>query len=217
MATKQRRDIEVSLVAVQMPSMVSHKRSGHLLSVNLIWPRMGIAQRSAVKTIDLLQGECQAAPWSWCRRILFKETIEECFGISVTVSETLNTQQLARFARFFAGSALDLGEDIVEGAIPGVAGDLASIPLDYVSKQLLKNKDPIHWAKGDVDLNSQELNPDGAPQIISVSLLASCKRVKTTNKHQHSKGSAPAHPKQSIIVDKDAPDGFVQLAIRGLS
>ncbi len=217
MATKNRRDIEITLVGMQMPSLAASKNSGHLLTVNLIWPRVTIALRTAVKTIDLAKGECSAGQWPWCRRVLFKETIEDRFGIGVTVSEALSAHRLAQFARFFAGSALDIGEDIVEDALPGVAGDIAAIPLDYASKQLLKNSEPALWATGDCDLDSQNVPTDNEALTITVPLVAACKRVKTILKHQHSKSSPPAHPKHIVIVDKDAPDGHVQLAIRNLA
>jgi hypothetical protein len=112
---------------------------------------------------------------------------------------------------------LDIGEDIVEDALPGVAGDIAAIPLDYASKKLLKSSEPALWATGDCDLDCQSVAPDNEVQTITVPLVAACKRVKTVTKHQHSKSSPPAHRKQIVIVDKDAPDGCVQLAIRNLA
>ncbi|MGI5922735.1 MAG: hypothetical protein ACOX9E_02210 [Lentisphaeria bacterium] len=215
MATKNRRDIEITLVGMQMPSLAASKSSGHLLTVNLVWPRVNIALRTAVKTIDLAKGECNANQWPWCRRVFFKETVEDRFAITVTVSEALSAHRLAQFARFFAGAALDIGEDIVEDALPGAAGDLAAVPLDYASKKLLKPSPPAIWATGDCDLDSPSLAPDSA--TITVPLIAARKRVKNVVKHQHSKSAPPAHRKQIVIVDKDAPDGFVQLAIRSLT
>lgn len=217
MATKRRRDLEISLANVVMPSLANTTHSAHLLSINLIWPRVSIALRTAIKPLDLSQGRCPAQAWPWCQRILFKETVEDCFGLSVSISEALSAHKLAQFGRFFAGSMLEIGEDIVEDALPGLAGDIAAIPLDYAAKLLLKTQEPDRWARGDIDLDSEQLVADGESRSIAIPLLATRSRVKTIVKRPRGKSAAPTRHEQQLIVAKNAPDGLVEIVLRELA
>ena len=50
--------------------------SGHMLATSLVWPRAGISERVAVKTIDFIDNAADMGKEKWTRKVLFKETVE---------------------------------------------------------------------------------------------------------------------------------------------
>ena len=87
MAAKQKTDLEITLARVQMPSLGRTGSHQHVVTVELIYPRIGVASKSSAKTIVLKNGICEADLLPWTRKICFKESVEGSFGVHVTVSE----------------------------------------------------------------------------------------------------------------------------------
>lgn len=174
MATKDRNDIELSLAKAHIPSLLKIGSHHHVVTVELIYPRIGVASKSTVKTVVFKKGAFDADGLSWTQKICFKEGVEGNFGLHVTVSETLTATQLRKLARFIAGKSLDIGADVVEDAIPTpIVDEIAKQPLLYASKQFLATTKAKTIAEGFLDLNASLF--DAGPSVITVPLLSTRK------------------------------------------
>ena len=184
MAAKQKTDLEITLARVQMPSLNRTGSHQHVVTVELIYPRLGVASKSSAKTIVLKNGICEADLLPWTRKICFKESVEGSFGVHVTVSERLS-----------ATKSLDIGADAVEDAIPmPVVDEIAVQPLIYLSKQLLTTTQAKIIAEGYLDLKAGQFSD--TPSLISIPLL-SCRKIALNGKQ---------------ILKENAPDGSVELS-----
>ncbi|MDD4098063.1 MAG: hypothetical protein PHC30_04780 [Lentisphaeria bacterium] len=209
MAAANRRNLEILLTDLAVPSLSRVKSSGHVVTVDLVWPRPLIALRTAVKTVRFVRGQAVSSPWTWLDRILFKETVEERFGLSVRVSESLTSIRLEGFARYLASSLLGLAADITEDVIPGYDGELAAMPLGYPESQLKKSKEPDLIALGGVDFC-----PDGLAVGASVDLVIPLRsgRDVTRTTRRHVPRGAPS--RREVVLAKDAPDGTATVTLR---
>ena len=195
MAAKQKTDLEITLARVQMPSLNRTGSHQHVVTVELIYPRLGVASKSSAKTIVLKNGICEADLLPWTRKICFKESVEGSFGVHVTISERLSATQMRKMMRFIAGKSLDIGADAVEDAIPmPVVDEIAVQPLIYLSKQLLTTTQAKIIAEGYLDLKAGLFSD--TPSLISVPLL-SCRKIALNGKQ---------------ILKENAPDGSVELS-----
>ena len=195
MAAKQKTDLEVTLARVQLPSLGRTGAHQHVVTIELIYPRLAIASKSAAKTIVLKNGLCEADLLPWTRKICFKESVEGNFGVHVTVSERLSATQMRKMMRFIAGKSLDIGADAVEDAIPmPVVDEIAVQPLIYLSKQLLSTTQAKIIAEGFLDLKAAQFSD--TPSLISVPLL-SCRKIALSGRQ---------------ILKENEPDGVVELS-----
>ena len=195
MATKQKTDLEVTLARVQMPSLGKTGTHQHVITVELIYPRLGVASKSSAKTIVLKNGVCEADLLPWTRKICFKEAVEGNLGVHVTISERLSATQMRKVMRFIAGKSLDIGADAVEDAIPmPVVDEIAVQPLIYLSKQLLTTTQAKIIAEGFIDLKASQFSD--TPSLISVPLL-SCRKIALNGRQ---------------ILKENEPDGIVALS-----
>ena len=195
MATKQKTDVELTLARVQLPSLSKTGAHQHVVTVELIYPRIGVASKSAAKTILMKNGLCEADLLPWTKKICFKESLEGNFGIHVTVSERLTSTQMRNMMRFIAGKSLDIGADAVEDAIPmPVVDEIAVQPLIYLSKQLLSTTQAKIIAEGFIDFNAARFSD--TPTLVSVPLL-SCRKIALNGKQ---------------ILKENDPDGVVVLS-----
>ncbi len=195
MATKQKTDLEVTLARVQMPSLGKTGAHQHVVTVELIYPRIGVASKSSAKTVVLKNGVCEADLLSWTRKICFKESVEGSFGVHVTISERLSATQMRKVMRFIAGKSLDIGADAVEDAIPmPVVDEIAVQPLIYLSKQLLTTTQAKIIAEGYLDLKAAQFSD--TPSLISIPLF-SCRKLAINGKQ---------------TMKENEPDGSVELS-----
>ena len=195
MATKQKTDLEVTLARVQMPSLGKTGAHQHVVTVELIYPRIGVASKSSAKTVVLKNGVCEADRLPWTRKICFKESVEGSFGVHVTISERLSATQMRKVMRFIAGKSLDIGADAVEDAIPmPVVDEIAVQPLIYLSKQLLTTTQAKIIAEGYLDLKAAQFSD--TPSLISIPLF-SCRKIAINGKQ---------------TMKENEPDGSVELS-----
>ena len=195
MATKQKTDLEVTLARVQMPSLGKTGAHQHVVTVELIYPRIGVASKSSAKTVVLKNGICEADRLPWTRKICFKESVEGSFGVHVTISERLSATQMRKVMRFIAGKSLDIGADAEEDAIPmPVVDEIAVQPLIYLSKQLLTTTQAKIIAEGYLDLKAAQFSD--TPSLISIPLF-SCRKIAINGKQ---------------TMKENEPDGSVELS-----
>ena len=195
MAAKQKTDLEITLARVQMPSLGRTGSHQHVVTVELIYPRIGIASKSSAKTVVLKNGVCEADRLPWTRKICFKESVEGSFGVHVTISERLSATQMRKVMRFIAGKSLDIGADAVEDAIPmPVVDEIAVQPLIYLSKQLLTTTQTKIIAEGYLDLKAAQFSD--TPSLISIPLF-SCRKLAINGKQ---------------TMKENEPDGSMELS-----
>ena len=169
MAKKIKKMLEVSLVKVELVSLPERKlpKSRNLVCVDMIWPRAGIARKSAAREAVIRRGKVDFSSEEWAKRILFREDVEERTAFAVSVTESVTVQKLKRFARLTAKYALRMGADFMEKAMVGYA-DVASAPMDALSAMVGEKDAPEAIAQGVADLPS--LPPDGQSVLVEVPL-----------------------------------------------
>ena len=169
MAKKEKVALEILLEKAEITSLPMRKllRSRNLLSVDLIWPRTGIARKSAAREVAFRKGKADFTSEEWAKRLIFREEIEGHAAIAVSVSESVTAQKLRRFARLTAKYALRMGADFMEKAMVGYA-DIASSPLDALSQMVGEKDAPKSIVQGVVDIT--ELPDAGEEMCITIPL-----------------------------------------------
>ena len=158
MAKSAKREVEIQVVEAALDVLPEKRlvKSRNLVCVDLIWPRAGIARKSA---------DFSGEPWA--KRTIFREEIDGHSALAVSVTEPVTVQKLRRFARLTAKYALRMGADFMEKAMVGYA-DIASAPMDALSAMVGEKDAPKAIAQGVVDLPAL---PDvGSELIIEVPL-----------------------------------------------
>ena len=210
MAGKMQKELEIVLLAIEIPSLNGKNHSTHILQSALIWPRCGIAQKNSEKQLALTGGKLDLRNAGWCRQILFKEVVESLFGLELKLTASLSQSELADFGRFIAGQALDIGADEIEDRIPG--GELVSLPLVYFSRNLLKNKTPEVIASGTLDLSAEQFM-EGETLELELPLISQRELMR----QQRIGGKrGPIKYTREKRLGKGEPDGSARIAFRVL-
>ena len=143
-------------------------KSRNLGSVDLIWPRAGIAKRSAARAFTFRKGKAEFADEPWAQRVLFREEVEGHTAFAVSITEPVSIQKVRRFLRLSAKYALKQGADFVEKAMLGF-GDLASAPVDALAAMVGEKDAPKIIAQGVLDL--ARLPGEGEEVLVTVPLF----------------------------------------------
>jgi hypothetical protein len=153
MAKRVKKTIEVLLVKTDLGDLPLFRqpKSRCLVTADIIWPRSGIARKSAAREATLKKGVADFSRDKWAQRILFREDVEEHCAFAVSVTEPVTVQKIKRFARLTAKYALRMGADFMEKAMVGYA-DVASAPLDALSAMVGEKDAPKAIAQGLADL-----------------------------------------------------------------
>lgn len=169
MAKRAKRMLEVSLVKVELSSLPERRilKSRNLVCVDMIWPRAGIARKSAAREATFRRGKVDFSAEEWAKRVVFREDVDIRTAFAVSITESMTVQKLKRFARLTAKYALRMGADFMEKAMVGYA-DIASSPIDALSAMVGEKDAPEAIAQGVVDF--PELPADGTEVLIDVPL-----------------------------------------------
>ena len=169
-------DLEFTLVSIDLPLRKHLPQSTHLLSATLLWPRVGIAKKTAEQEVRFKKGRCDKAEAPWNERILFKESVEGDFALAVSLTVSALRTHLRTFRRALAGYALTAAGSAVDDF--GPAGEVAELPLKAMSK-VVGNlpKEPELFAQGTIDLNAADFATD-EPQNITVKLYSALELMK---------------------------------------
>ena len=169
-------DLEFTLVSIDLPLRKHLPQSTHLLSATLLWPRVGVAKKTAEQEVRFKKGRCDKAEAPWNERILFKESVEGDFALAVSLTVSALRTHLRTFRRALAGYALTAAGSAVDDF--GPAGEVAELPLKAMSK-VVGNlpKDPELLAQGAIDLNAADFATD-EPQNITVRLYSALELMK---------------------------------------
>lgn len=169
MAKSAKREVEIQVVEAVLDALPEKRlvKSRNLVCVDLIWPRAGIARKSAAREAVFRKGKADFSGEPWAKRTIFREEIDGHSALAVSVTEPVTVQKLRRFARLTAKYALRMGADFMEKAMVGYA-DIASAPMDALSAMVGEKDAPKAIAQGVVDLPAL---PDvGSELIVEVPL-----------------------------------------------
>lgn len=169
MAKKVKKDIEILLVKAEITALPERKlrKTRNLVCADLIWPRKGIARKSAAREAVIKKGAVDFSGEEWAKRVLFREEIDGHGALAVSVTESVTVQKLKRFARLTAKYALRMGADFMEKAMVGYA-DIASAPIDALSTMVGEKDAPEAIAQGVLDF--ADLPADGEERIVEIPL-----------------------------------------------
>ena len=201
-----RKEVEITLHGIHIPETASglDTDTSHLLSAELVWPRIGVAQKTSTQVCALKKGSADFEAVNWGRRILFKESVEGRFALALTLTESLDDEDLEQFLRFCAGAFLSIGAGLVESAVKPV-GKLAAAPLDYAAKNIGKYPGPLLLVEGLAELDSADFPESGGERLLTLRMTAA-RRLMSLRARKPSK----------LLLEKNEPNGEVTLAIRTL-
>jgi hypothetical protein len=181
-----KKEIELLLSFVDAKARIASGKSRHILEAELLYPRAGIASKSASMTQQLSSGSLDVRGLPWYRRILFKENVEGRFAIKFRISRSLGQAAFNAAMRYIGSVVFGAVETTVDKHYGGVVGDVASSPFGYGRKQLAKTPSIEYILEGGIDLEASQLN--GTMQI-EVPLFAPSDVFSPAA--SHAKGSRP--------------------------
>jgi len=165
----KKTSIEILLVKAEVKGIPEKGllRSRNLGCVDVIWPRTGIAKKSAAREMLFKRGVADFTSEEWTKRVLFREEIEGRCGLAVTITEPVSIQLARRYVRLTAKYALKMGADFMEKAMVGYA-DIASSPIDALAQMLGEKDTPKAIAQGVLDVT--DLPSEGEEKTVEIPL-----------------------------------------------
>lgn len=157
MAAKDRKELQIEFLEVDISGRISDNESRHIVTTELIWPRLQVASKAAVKTLTFKKGMCNCAALPWSRRILFKEGVEHHFGIALKVTESLTETAINSFLRNCVASIFKLGEKAADDVLVSPLDDVAAIPLTAGRKMISKAAEAEIILDGCADFNAEDI------------------------------------------------------------
>lgn len=175
-------DLEFCLERLEIPMRNPIKESTHILNASLIWPRTGIAKRNSSCEARMLRGICDKSSSPWHERILFQESCEARFALSIDMTVSLTRTQLRTWRRMIAGYIVRSAGEFADN-FGGFAGEVAEAPLRVLAKELQTNRDPELYATGAIDLNASDLTeiPEGGA-LVEIPLVSALEITKVTRR-----------------------------------
>ena len=95
---KTKVGLEVLLVKAELKGIPEKAllKSRNMVQVDMIWPRAGIAKKSAMREAVFKKGVCDFAGEPWTKRVVFREEVESHCGIAVSITEPVSVQKIRR-------------------------------------------------------------------------------------------------------------------------
>ncbi len=170
MAKDKKTNIEFSFVNINLERRILKRltKSRNIGQLDLIWPRTGVAKKSAAREMVFNRGICDFSSEEWTKRIAFREEIEDHCGLAFAVTESVTAQKARRFLRLTAKYALKMGADFMEKAMVGYA-DIASSPMDALAMMLGEKDVPQVIARGVLDV--KDLPKTGEEKTLEINLV----------------------------------------------
>lgn len=163
----KKKSVEILLVKAEIDGVPEKRllKSRNLGSVDLIWPRMGIAKKSAAREMVFRKGLADFSQEEWTKRVLFREDVEGHCGLAVSITEPVSVQKVRRFLRLTAKYALKMGADFMEKAMVGY-NDIASSPIDALAQMIGEKDTPEIIARGIADIDDLPEEGEAAEVVI---------------------------------------------------
>ena len=211
MSAKNQRDLEFVILKVEVPSLQKKKTTSHLLRTVLLWPRCAIAQKVCEKKVDLSAGVFNFSTESWCQKILFKESVEDLFGLEISLTDSLSSKDLENFNRFLIGKTLKISATEIKNKLP--IGELFSLPVLYFSQEFLKSKALSMIVKGSLDLSIQQF---AETDYLEFDIPLYSER-KLTRRRTHGTRKDHIYHEHKVLLDRGDPDGIVKIAVKAFA
>lgn len=124
--------------------------SRNLLTVDLIWPKVGTARKSASRQVVMKKGACDFTAEPWAKRVLYREEIDDHCGIAVSLTEPVSLQKLRRLVQLTEKLVLKEGAEMID-ALCLSYGDIASAPVSALATMAGEKDGPKLIAQGLID------------------------------------------------------------------
>ena len=106
--------------------------SRNLLTVEMIWPKVGVPRKSATRQVTMKKGKVDFTTEPWAKRVLFREDIDGHTAFTVSIAEPVTLQKLHRLLQLTAKAALKEGADMIDATLVSY-GDIAAAPVDALA------------------------------------------------------------------------------------
>lgn len=149
---KTKTTVEILLKSLDFTG-IPEKRlliSRNLLTVDLIWPRVGVARKSASRQVKMKKGAAVFTGEPWAKRILHREEIDGHTAFVVSLTEPVSLQKLHRFLQLTAKLALREGAEMVDAMCVSY-GDIAAAPVTALATMVGEKDAPRIIAQGVLD------------------------------------------------------------------
>ena len=148
--------VEIILKSFSMTSLPEKRLpiSRNLLTVEMIWPKVGTARKSATRQITMKKGKCDFSSEPWAKRVMFREEIDGHTAFAVSLAEPGTMQKLHRLLQLTAKAALKEGADMIDAALVS-DGDIAAAPVDALATMVAEKDAPRVIAQGVVDFDDR--------------------------------------------------------------
>ena len=124
--------------------------SRNLLTVEMIWPKVGTPRKSATRQITMKKGKVDFTAEPWAKRVLFREDIDGHTAFTVSIAEPVTLQKLRRLLQLTAKAALKEGADMIDAALVSY-GDIAAAPVDALATMVAEKDAPKIIVQGVLD------------------------------------------------------------------
>ena len=144
--------VEITLKSLSITSLPEKGLliSRNLLTVEMIWPKVGTPRKSATRQITMKKGKVDFSAEPWAKRILFREEIDGHTAFAVSLAEPVTLQKLHRLLQLTAKAALKEGADMIDAALVSY-GDIAAAPVDALATMVAEKDAPRIIVQGVLD------------------------------------------------------------------
>ena len=144
--------VEITLKSLSLTSIPEKALplSRNLLTVEMIWPKVGSARKSATRQITMKKGKVDFTAEPWAKRVLFREEIDGHTAFTVSIAEPVTLQKLHRLLQLTAKAALKEGADMIDAALVSY-GDSAAAPVDALATMVAEKDAPRSIGQGVLD------------------------------------------------------------------
>lgn len=206
----KRRIMEVSLLGVELTTGRKRKAGKHLAAARLVYPRPGIAERVAVKPVQLKAGRRGRGATSWSEQILFKEVVQGPFALSVELTDAMTDSELGKVIDSLASAVLKVaGNEMVDAAAGPMGGVLMGLPVRFFSAMMSKKEVPKVLGSGSVDLCADGRWASGKTRKVKIELTA---EKDVYEIRRSTRGGSPRMARKRVLKAGEI-SGSVTLAI----
>lgn len=146
--------VEITLKSLSLTSTPEKALlvSRNLLTVEMIWPKVGTPRKSATRQITMKKGKADFTAETWAKRVLFREEIDGHTAFTVSIAEPVTLQKLHRLLQLTAKAALKEGADMIDAALVSY-GDIAAAPVDALATMVAEKDSPRVIVQGILDFD----------------------------------------------------------------
>ena len=207
--SEPKKALDIELLELDISGLPVAGESRHVLTAELIWPRVLVSSRTAMMTLKLQKGVVDLRERLWTRRILFKESVEHDFGLLIKVSQSMTSAAFDEMVRYMGGAVLGGVATLVDNGVGGgVLGDAVGSPFSYLKKKAQASYSAQNLAEGCADLHSASLKGESE---LKIPLLALSNRYET---HVSTEKGHPTTRKRVMVAGSQC--GYAILRIKCL-